>query len=147
MNGTGPLGGKNMYGKGPLYVPPPNQSLPNQSPKSHKNINHDDDEKKSDININNNNNDYDDIDKLESLPLRIFGEGASKFMCEQCSNVPLKAATCSMGHIFCNKCIIDLCNNNKLCPVCNTQITQPVLNSVVVDNMIKKEQVTCLYAR
>ena len=89
----------------------------------------------------------DDSDKLQVLPLRIFGDNGSKFMCEQCTNVPLKVAACDAGHVFCQKCILDLYKNNQLCPVDKTQITSPALNNPVLDNMVKKEHVTCLYGR
>ena len=96
-------------------------------------------------NNNNNNNDNNDSDELQVLPLRIFGDNASKFMCEQCTNVPLKVAACNAGHIFCRKCIEDLYNNKQLCPVDQTPITKPSFDQVVLDNLVKREKVHCLY--
>eukprot|EP01083_Nonionella_stella_P050631 134619_1 len=80
-----------------------------------------------------------------SLPLRIFGDGATRFMCEQCHNVPLQVASCNMGHVFCKQCIISLCNSNAVCPADNTQITEPTLNNPILANIIGREKVTCLY--
>ena len=97
--------------------------------------------------IDDDDDDDDDSDKLQVLPLRIFGDNGSKFMCEQCTNVPLKVAACNSGHVFCHKCILDLFKNHQLCPVDKTQITAPALNNPVLDNMVKKEHVTCLYGR
>ena len=87
---------------------------------------------------------YSDDAELESLPLRIFGESGSKFMCEVCHNVPLKSASCQMGHIFCSKCIKKLADGYSVCPVGRQHII-PNYNMSIIDHLIQKEKCICLY--
>eukprot|EP01084_Bolivina_argentea_P193809 332475_1 len=86
------------------------------------------------------------IEFLYPLPLSIFDESACKFMCVVCCNVPLQVAACNMGHIFCRKCLCMLLKNNEPCPCDKRQIISPTMNNPIIDRIILKEKIVCMYS-